>query len=256
LEIEELKDQVAIVTGGASGMGRETCRALAAEGVRVVVADLSPEGLEETRAGLDAVPSGPHLGRRVDVSHEEDVASLVSYTKDSAGRIDILVHCAGVLRLPGSGPRLMTQTSTEEFDHVVGVNLRGTFLCNRAVAAVMVKQRSGQILNVSSTSGRKGRAFDSIYCASKFGVVGLTESLAEEVRSQGIRVQLILPDAVATPFWEQNGPVGMPDWALPPERVARVITHMLALPMDTVLENVVVMPLRARKRRTKDRGAE
>jgi len=250
-EMHELRSQVAIVTGGGSGIGRATCRALAEEGVRVLVADLSRGGLEETLAGLAPAPGGPHLGRVVDVCSEEDLAQMVSYAVAEAGRIDILVHSAGILRLPGSGPRLMVQTSTEEFDRVVGVNLRGTFLCNRVVVSTMIKQRSGQVLNVSSISGRKGRAFDSVYCASKAGVIGLTESLAEEVRAQGIRVQLILPDAVDTPLWDQNGRLRAPDWALPPERVARVITHMLALPPDTVLENVVVAPLRARKRKTR-----
>jgi NAD(P)-dependent dehydrogenase (short-subunit alcohol dehydrogenase family) len=250
--MEGLRSQVAIVTGGGSGIGRATCRALAEAGARVVVADVDREGLEETLAGLGAAPAGPHLGRLVDVCREEDLAQMVSHTVEEAGRIDILVHCAGILRLPGSGPRLMAQTSTEEFDRVVGVNLRGTFLCNRAVVSTMIQQRSGQILNVSSTSGRKGRAFDSVYCASKSGVIGLTEALAEEVRVHGIRVQLILPDAVDTPLWDQNGRLRAPEWALPPERVARVIALMLALPPDTVLENVVVAPLRARKRKTKE----
>jgi NAD(P)-dependent dehydrogenase (short-subunit alcohol dehydrogenase family) len=151
---------------------------------------------------------------------------------------------------------VMAQLTAEEFDLVIATNIRGTFLCNRAVLPVMFAQRSGQIVNVGSTSGRTGRPLDSAYCASKFGVVGLTQSLAEEVRSFGIRVQLVLPDAVATPLWEQNGPVPAPDWALPPERVADVIAYMLCLPPDTSLGEVAIRPVHTRKQRARKAGSD
>jgi NAD(P)-dependent dehydrogenase (short-subunit alcohol dehydrogenase family) len=143
----------------------------------------------------------------------------------------------------------MHDISTEEFDLVLGTNLKGTFLVNRAVLPTMIRGKQGQIVNVASTSGRIGRPFDSVYCASKFGVVGLTQSLAEEVRQFGIKVQVILPDAVDTPLWDQNGPVRAPDWSLPPERIAEVIAYMVTLPADTILGEVAVHPFRSRKRR-------
>jgi NAD(P)-dependent dehydrogenase (short-subunit alcohol dehydrogenase family) len=113
----------------------------------------------------------------------------------------------------------------------------------------MIAQGSGQIVNVSSTSGRQGRALDGAYCASKAGVIGLTESLAEEVRQLGIRVQCVLPDAVETPLWRQNGAIPPPPDILPPSRVADVIVYLLALPADTVIVNATVAPLRRGRRR-------
>jgi short-subunit dehydrogenase len=118
----------------------------------------------------------------------------------------------------------------------------------------MMRQRSGQIVNISSTSGRQGRALDAPYCASKFGVVGLTESLAEEVRPFGIKVHLIMPGAVATRLWEQNRPLPLPDAALAPERVAEIIRYVLELPPDTILEHVVIAPFKARRARAAPRA--
>ena len=110
---------------------------------------------------------------------------------------------------------------------------------------------------MSSTSGRKGRPLDSLYSASKAGVIGLSESIAEEVRAFGIRVQVILPDAVDTPLWKQNGPLQpAPPGSLPPERIAQVIALCLSLPADTVCENLVVAPLRLRKLRPAKRSPE
>jgi 3-oxoacyl-[acyl-carrier protein] reductase len=243
-----LAGQVAIVTGGGSGIGRATCRALAAQGARLVVADRFSEKSQRVAEELSAQGPASVLGMACDVTSESDLDSLVKRAVAEFGRIDILVHSAGLLRAPGSAPLPMAQLSVEEFDLIVNTNLKGTFLTNRAVLPTMFGQKSGQIINVASTSGRKARPLDSAYCASKFGVVGLTESLAEEVRSFGIRVQLVLPDAVDTPLWDQNGPVPVPDWALPPERIAEAIVWMLCLPPDATVGEIAVHPLRVRKR--------
>ena len=111
----------------------------------------------------------------------------------------------------------------------------------------MIKQRSGHIINISSTSGIQGRAFDAAYCASKFGVIGLSHSLVEEVGHYGIRVNVLLPDAVNTPIWDQNGPLRRPEEALPPERVAELVSFILALPKDTVLGDVVIKTRRRKQ---------
>jgi 3-oxoacyl-[acyl-carrier protein] reductase len=157
------------------------------------------------------------------------------------------VHCAGILRPPGSRPLPMHELEESEYNAVIDTNLKGTFQVNRAALRTMVKQRSGQIVNVSSTSGRKGRPLDSVYSASKAGVIALSESIAEEVRPFGVRVQLIIPDAVDTPLWEQNGVIAKsPPGALPPQRVAELILFCLSLPADTVCENLVIAPFRTR----------
>jgi 3-oxoacyl-[acyl-carrier protein] reductase len=253
-----LHDQVSIVTGGGGGIGRATCLALAGAGARVVAVDLDPARLAATvAAGAGGGVARGTLALPLDVSREVDMEEMARRTLDTFGQIDILVACAGILRGPGvKSPRPLAQVTGEEWDAVIGVNLKGTFLSNRAVLPAMIRQRRGQILNVSSTSGRRGRAFDAVYCASKFGVVGLSESLAEEVRHHGIRVQVVLPDAVDTPLWEQNGPIGPPPDALTPERVADLLTYMLSLPGDAVLQGPVIAPFRGRRRRGHRPGPE
>lgn len=177
------------------------------------------------------------------------MAEMARRTLDRFGRIDILVHCAGILRGTGSRPKLLADVELAEWEEVMGTNLTGTFLCNRAVLPAMTAQRSGQIINISSTSGLKGRPLDAVYCASKFGIMGLSQSLAEEVRNVGIRVQVVAPDAVDTPMWDQNGPIRPPADALPAERVADLIAYMATLPLDTVLGEVVIAPFRTRRRK-------
>jgi NAD(P)-dependent dehydrogenase (short-subunit alcohol dehydrogenase family) len=248
----ELTGKVAIVTGGASGIGQATCLALAKNGASVVVVDLAGPRLEETIGKFATEPSwttSPPLGLTADVRNENDLQEMVQRTLDQFGRIDLLVHCAGILRGKGSGPKFLHQISLEEYEEVVDTNLKGTFLCNRAVLPAMMQQRQGHIINVSSTSGIKGRAFDSVYCASKFGIVGLSEALLEEVRQYGIRVHVVLPDAVDTPIWDQNGPVRAPKDSLPPERVADLIAYLAMLPSDMVLNNLVLLPFRTRQRK-------
>jgi NAD(P)-dependent dehydrogenase (short-subunit alcohol dehydrogenase family) len=143
---------------------------------------------------------------------------------------------------------LVDMTSTE-WDEVIETNLRGVFLSNQKALAVMIPQRRGTIINISSTSGREGHAYDSAYCASKFGVLGLTESVAQEVQQYNIRVMSVLPDAVNTSLWANNGPIAPPPGALPPERIADLLLYMLTLPEDTVMVNPVIAPFRPRKRK-------
>jgi NAD(P)-dependent dehydrogenase (short-subunit alcohol dehydrogenase family) len=148
--------------------------------------------------------------------------------------------------------RPLVDTSIADCDRILDTNLKGTFLCDRAVLPTMIKQKSGQIVNVSSTSGVVGRAYDSPYCASKFGVVGMTEALGQEVHRYGVRTFVVLPDVFKTPIWEQNGPLRAPDYALAPERLADVVHHLLTLPGDTVVGRVAVGPLKNRRLRTPD----
>jgi NAD(P)-dependent dehydrogenase (short-subunit alcohol dehydrogenase family) len=218
----------------------------------VAVADYDARRAESVRDEIAAASTGPApLALAGDVRVEADAEHLVQATLQAFERIDALVHSAGVLRLSGAGPRLMYQVSKEECDLVIDTNLKGTFLVNRAVLPAMIRQKSGHIVNLSSTSGRVGRAFDAVYCASKFGVMGLTGSLAEEMKQFGIKVTAVLPDAVDTPLWDQNGPIPRPDPSLDPDRVAGVIEYLLAMPGDVVLENVVILPFKTRRRKSR-----
>jgi NAD(P)-dependent dehydrogenase (short-subunit alcohol dehydrogenase family) len=194
------------------------------------------------------------LGLRLDVSSEADMEMMAARALEAFGAIDVLVTSAGILRAAGTGLKQLVDTEPEEFDQVVDVNLRGTFLATRAVLPAMLRARKGQIVHISSLSGLQGRAFDGPYCASKFAVRGFSEALAEEVRPAGIRVHTLFLDAVATPMWEQNGPVPMPADALPPERVAELIASLVELPGDCVLVNPVLKPFAGRRQRKRGKG--
>jgi NAD(P)-dependent dehydrogenase (short-subunit alcohol dehydrogenase family) len=241
----DLRDRVAIVTGAGGGIGRATCAALADRGARLTVVDADEARAaalaDEVRArGVEVLPLC------LDVRVEADMEEMAARTLERFGRVDVLVACAGVLR--GSGPRTVAEMSVGEWDLVVETNLKGVFLSNRAVVSAMVAQRRGVIVNLSSTSGRRGLAYDSAYCASKFGVIGFSEALAEEVRPFGVKVQVVLPGPVETPFWEQNAPLPAPPEMLPAERVADLILYLVDLPDDTVLVHPTIVGFRARHR--------
>ncbi len=247
-----LDGQVVIVTGGTGGIGRAVCRGVVAEGGRVTVADVGKERIDEVVSELGADHA---LAFPFDARSEEQNQALVEATLARFGRLDGLVAAAGILRKRGTPPKPVVQITLDEWDDVIDINLKGTFLSNRAVLPTLIAQHSGTIVNVSSVSGLVGRAHDGAYCASKFGVVGLSQVLAEEVRRDGVRVQVVCPHAIDTPMWEQNHPVPKPGDALPPERVGELIVTLLALPADTTLLNVQIAPLGARKRKPKPEAA-
>jgi 3-oxoacyl-[acyl-carrier protein] reductase len=240
-----LRGQVAIVTGGTVGIGRATCLALAREGAQVVIVGRSRERLEQTLADMARQKTGPEpLGLALDVRREAEMAEMANRTLEKFGRIDILVTAAGILR-GGAGLRTLQHMSVQDWDEVLDTNLKGIFLANRAVLPAMISRRQGNIINISSTSGRQGLAFDSAYCASKFGVIGLSEALAEEVRSYGIRVQVLLPGAIETDMWDQN-PLPRPQNILPVDRVADFISYLVTLPQDVILPDPIIEPLKVR----------
>ena len=255
--MQDLHSKVVIVTGGASGMGRATCSALAREGAAVVVVDVHQENIDATLRDLREIreEQDAFLGLLLDVRDERAMESMAERTIEKFDRIDALVASAGILRGTGSSPMPLARISTSEWEQVLDTNLKGMFLSNRAVLPTMIKQRAGDIINISSVSGKQGRAHDAPYCASKFGVIGMSESLAEEARGYGVRVQIIMPDAVDTPMWDQNGPVPCPSDALPPERVAELIVYMLKQPSDTMLLGVTIALFRSRRRK-KSRSAD
>jgi NAD(P)-dependent dehydrogenase (short-subunit alcohol dehydrogenase family) len=241
-----LHQRVAIVTGGNSGIGRATCLALARAGAHVVAVGRNAERLAQVVERLNEIqaPLGTRaLGLALDIQKESDASEMAERTLRTFGRIDLLVCSAAIVRLPGSRLAPATQTSLAEFEAVLNTNLRGTFLCNRAVLPAMFRQGAGDILNISSTSGTAGVAFDGPYCTSKFGVIGLTEALAEEAAAEGVRVQCLVPGHFYTEMW-QEGPRGLiPTDKMPAaDRAADAILYLLTLPEDTRLVNPSVQP--------------
>lgn len=251
-----LDGKVVIITGGTGGIGLATAYAVTAEGGSVVICDVNEERIVECVEAVGQA-SSPELvhGLRIDVRSEEDARRMTEETLERFGRLDALVASAGILRKRGTPPKQLVKVSTEEWDEVIDINLKGIFLTNRAVLPKMISQRSGTVINISSVSGLRGRAHDGPYCASKFGVIGLTQSVADEVRSYGVKVMSVLPDAIDTPIWQQNHPIPPPSESLPPERVADLIVFLLKQPEDTILTSPVIAPLGARTRKPAERKA-
>jgi NAD(P)-dependent dehydrogenase (short-subunit alcohol dehydrogenase family) len=244
LEPAALRGRVAIVTGGTVGLGRAVARELSREGAQVAVVGRDAERLERCLAEIaDGASGSTPLAIVADVTRAADMQAMAERTLERFGRIDILVASAGILRARGAGLKTLAQISAAEWDEVLETNLTGVFLANRAVLPAMLRQGSGHVINVSSTSGRKGYAFDAAYCASKFGILGLTQALAAEVRARGVKVEALLPGALDTGMWDQNGPLVRPDYAIPVERAVDAVLYLLRLPRDASVPELAVEPL-------------
>jgi NAD(P)-dependent dehydrogenase (short-subunit alcohol dehydrogenase family) len=240
-----------IITGASGGIGGACARLFGARGARLTLVDRDAARLASLASELSPAEA---LTLALDVASESDMAQMAEAALERFGAIDALVCAAGILRT-SEQPRMAKDTTFEEWRTIIDVNLTGTFLSNRAVLPAMLERRSGDIVNISSTSGRRGRAFDAAYSASKFGVVGFSESLADEVGRLGVRVQTLLPDAVDTPLWGQSGTAALKAAEmLSPERVAEVIAYLLTLPRDAFLLNPVLMASRLRVRRASSGG--
>ncbi|GFP42744.1 3-oxoacyl-[acyl-carrier protein] reductase [Candidatus Hakubella thermalkaliphila] len=194
----DLKEQVALVTGGSRGIGRRIALTLAQAGAHVAINFVSNRSLAE-----EVVEQIRSLGRQslcvqADVKVEEQVSQMVEEVSRELGKINILVNNAGVTR-----DNLIMRMSREEWQEVVDVNLTGAFLCSRAVVRDMVKQRSGAIINISSVVGLRGNPGQSNYCSAKAGLIGLTKSLARELASRNIRVNAVAPGYILTDMTER-----------------------------------------------------
>lgn len=213
--------RVVVVTGAGRGIGRVTAEAFAAEGHTVVVAELSPApGARVARALARSGARG--VFHRTDVSEPASVSRMVRAVLRRFGRIDVLVNNAGVLRV-GELARLPVR----ELERMLAVNLHGPLLAARAVLPAMLRQRSGAIVNVASLLGKVGLGEYVTYCASKFGIVGFTEALADELRGSGVSVWAVCPGQVDTAMARQAGVSRSGRRRLiKPHTVARVIVDL------------------------------
>lgn len=194
-----LSGKTALVTGGSRGLGAATCRALAEAGASVGVNFTSHE--EEARKVAEWI--NDHGSRalllKADVSREEEVRAMVRRAEDALGGIDILVNNAGV-----NSDFLLEEMAVEEWDRIMAVNLRGTFLCCKHVIPLMRRKRYGRIVNLSSQGVRKGSVAHAHYAASKMGIIGLTRSLARELGAEGITVNAVSPGRIMTDMLSSN----------------------------------------------------
>ncbi len=259
LRREPAAGSVAVVTGGSGGIGRAVAEALAGEGVHVALVGLTAERVQTAADDLNRV-AGERAGVLplvLDVREWSDMERMAQATLDRFGRIDLLVAAAGIAREPGSTrliPSPVAHMPVSEWDAVIATNLRGVFLSNRAVLPAMIRQRSGSIINISSSpAGLQGQAYAAAYSASKFGVRGLSQSLDEEVGRLGIRVHTIFPGLVDTPMVSGTtlpDSLGAP---LPPQRVADLVMTLWRLPADSRMVEPTLTPVPGRRKKSKKR---
>jgi NAD(P)-dependent dehydrogenase (short-subunit alcohol dehydrogenase family) len=187
-----LQGKVAVVTGAGSGIGRASARLFAAEGARVLAADLS-ESVDETVRAIVAA-GGQAIARRVDVSKPAEVTAMIEAAKQEFGGLDVVYANAGI---SGGGERLL-QITPEMFQQVLGVNLLGVFYTVQAAAAHMVEQRKGSLIMTASVAGMRANAAGIPYSASKAGVISLAQTIANDLRGTGVRINAICPGLIET----------------------------------------------------------
>jgi NAD(P)-dependent dehydrogenase (short-subunit alcohol dehydrogenase family) len=244
-ENRALEGRAALLTGASSGLGKATAIALAQAGADVALVARSAEELESTKEEVSKT------GRRAltlptDLAKEDGAAWAVEQTVEALGRIDVLVNAAGT-DVPGT----VEELDVEGWDRTLSVNLRAPFLLSKAAFPHMREAGGGTIVNVSSVAGKKGWANASAYCASKFGLTGFTEALADEGKEHGIRAIVLYPGAMAT-NWGAFSPEERQQsesnqapatQVLRPERVADLIVWLAASPPEFVLTECLVLPI-------------
>ena len=247
-DIRTLEGRIALVTGASSGLGRATAIALARAGADVAIVARSEEELDSVRGEIIKI------GRRalalpVDLASVDDTAEAVRQSVEELGRVDVLVNAAGT-----DTPGTVEALDIEGWDRTLAVNLRAPFLLSKAAFPHMREAGGGTIINISSVAGKKGWANASAYCASKFGLTGFTEALADEGKEHGIRAIVLYPGAMATnwgafsPEERQGSELNEapPTRVLQPERVADLIVWLAASPPEFVLTEGIVLPIEER----------
>ncbi|MEK6564064.1 MAG: 3-oxoacyl-[acyl-carrier-protein] reductase [Candidatus Omnitrophota bacterium] len=187
-----LKDKTALVTGGARGIGREIALCLAREGANVVIWDVNPESAKSTAKDIEALGVKADYAQ-ADVTKFNQVEESINKILDNFQKLDILVNNAGITK-----DNLLLRMSEADWDAVINVNLKGTFNCTKAAAKVMLKQKSGKIINIASIIGIMGNFGQANYAASKGGIIALTKTTAKELASRGICVNAVAPGFIQT----------------------------------------------------------
>jgi len=185
-----MQGKVAIVTGSATGMGRNHALEFAKRGAKVVLTDIREDKLQQTAEEVKKL-GGEYLALKVDVTSSSDIDRMVQETVKKFGKIDVLINNAGAFRYGD-----VVDMSEQDWDLVMDVNVKGIFLCSKAVAKQMIKQKYGKIINISSIAGKTGFDKMSVYCASKFAVIGFTQSLALELAPCKINVNAVCPGII------------------------------------------------------------
>ena len=231
-----LKGKVTIVTGASRGIGRAIALALAKNGAHITAVARSVDLLNQLSQEIEN-EGGMALPVAADVTVESEVRSMVDQVRETFGRVDILVNNAGVLF---TGP--LPTFEEQDIDSVIDTNVKGFFLCAKAVLPLMIERKAGQIINIASLSGLRGWAEDAPYTASKWAVLGFSESLDEEVRKHGIKVSCICPGSVATRMIDPWVPPEDPrrPFLLRSEDIANAVLYVTTQPPNVVVNQLVI----------------
>ena len=233
-----LEGRNALVTGGGSGLGAETCRVLAAAGSNVLIGDLDLQAAEKVAASLRDCP-GEAAAVRLDVSDAGSAEEAVAATEERFGSLDVLINNAGTDRTVA-----FDELSIEEWDRVLNVNLRGAYLMSHFAFPRMKRQGGGHIVNIASTAARRTWANAAAYHASKWGLLGLSHSLHVEAREVGVAVTALIAGGMRTPFIMDRFPDTDPGLLQEPRNVAEAIRFVLQQPPGTVIPELMVLPMR------------
>lgn len=191
------KNKVALVTGSGAGIGRAIALRLARDGFDVVVNDLNEQSIKNVASDIERLGQ-KSLAVAADISKKEQVFSMVDRVVEHFGRLDVMVSNAGIVQV-----KPLLDITEEDMEKIFRINVFGTMFCMQAAAKVMIKQNGGKIINASSTSGKRGVEFLGHYCATKFSVIGLTQTAAKELARHGITVNAYCPGIVGTGMWEE-----------------------------------------------------
>ncbi len=228
----QLGGQVAIITGGTRGIGLAIAKTLARHGMHIAICARRKEHLADAIHQLESLDAEV-IGVPCDVAQAADVEKLVSETLKRFGRVDVLVNNAGV---GGYGP--IEQTTEEDLAKLLDTNLKGVFLCSRAVLPILKERKGGYVITIASICGKEAYADISAYCASKFAAVGFTEALLKEGIDSGVRATSICPGMVDTEMVEGAGVP--PEEMLKAEDVAETVLYLLSLSGKAVVREIVM----------------
>jgi 3-oxoacyl-[acyl-carrier protein] reductase len=241
-----LEDRVALVTGGSRGIGRAIAEALVDAGARVVISARTADDVESAVEALNGRVGGDApvaAGAAADVRSHSDCRRAVMETVDRFGGLHILVNNAGI-----GAFETVEEMTPETWDAVIGTNLNGVFYCTHEAMPHLKAAKGGWIINIGSLAGKNAFPRGGVYNASKFGLIGFSEALMQEVRYDDIRVSYIMPGSVATEFMGRGASDGA-DWRIAPEDVARAVVDVLSYPGRSLASRIELRPSKPPQRR-------
>ncbi|WP_028550586.1 3-ketoacyl-ACP reductase [Paenibacillus sp. UNC451MF] len=228
----ELRNKTAIITGAGKGIGKAAALALAKEGVHLGLVARNRAELEALQSSLSSTYGIRAYVAAVDITNKTEVDQAIGNLITQLGSIDILINNAGIAQFG-----TLLDMESEQWERIIQTNLMGTYYVTRAALPTMLERQNGTIINIASTAGERGFATGSAYCASKFAVLGLTESLLQEVRKSNIRVTALTPSTVNTDLALNAGlKIGDEDRMMQPEDVAELILATLQLPQRVFIK--------------------